>query len=579
MRGACPPPASPRKTAWRAALAVGLACAACADPVGHGVSGTFTRRPAFADAYELAFAFGDCDDDGRLEAVRADGSLVDWDDRWAPTVRRIEGFAETERAKAVVMADVTGDGVADLVSAGDAVWLRRGLGACRFAAPVRLAAVDAGEPMQIFPVDADRDGLTDLLLGVREDPAGPGRLLLARGDGTYEELHVPPAGFHPLTAGPPPFQFYAALLDDADGDGLLDLFSFNDQGQSFFAWGLPGPAPSYQPDLAQSAPFHQSSPMALATLDYDRDGGLDYFVSNAAGTTDLLRCDGRGGWHRTGRGAGLASSPWADWGSYAFDADHDGWSDLLVLRTASADSDAPAPVGFFVNQGDGHFVDVAPDRLDQLSFGARRLVCGDVSSRGAPSCLVGDPTGTALLANDLAPTGHWVGVRLAGTVSSPDAVGARVFEEGEAPAQLAAYGLQSPTYGTHDPRLVFGLGARTSARLRVVWPSGLEQRFDALEADRYHDLVEPEVLNVSPRVAAADGRSKVQVMVNVVAAGTPNVTIERTGAGDWSGDAVLIGTTLRRWLVAPRTPGEARVVVSLAGHTLAVRPRLRFVAR
>jgi hypothetical protein len=45
----------------------------------------------------------------------------------------------------------------------------------------------------------------------------------------------------------------------------------------------------------------------------------------------------------------------------------------------------------------------------------------------------------------------------------------------------------------NDRRARFGLGAaRQVDRVVIRWPSGLTQTIGRLDADRYHDLVEPD---------------------------------------------------------------------------------------
>ena len=43
---------------------------------------------------------------------------------------------------------------------------------------------------------------------------------------------------------------------------------------------------------------------------------------------------------------------------------------------------------------------------------------------------------------------------------------------------------QSSFYSSNDSRLHFGLGAERSADIEVRWPSGLQEKFKAVEADQ-----------------------------------------------------------------------------------------------
>jgi hypothetical protein len=88
---------------------------------------------------------------------------------------------------------------------------------------------------------------------------------------------------------------------------------------------------------------------------------------------------------------------------------------------------------------------------------------------------------------------HWLGLKLIGKKSNPDAIGARVrYQAGDLKRHHAKIGGGS-YLSSHDPRLVLGLGKRQKIEwLEVEWPqpSGLVQRFTALPVDRYITITE-----------------------------------------------------------------------------------------
>src|SRR5205823_13599480 len=125
---------------------------------------------------------------------------------------------------------------------------------------------------------------------------------------------------------------------------------------------------------------------------------------------------------------------------------------------------------------------------------ARGLALGDFNNDGAVDVLVAvNNAGPILLRNNAAKGNHWLGVRLVGRKSNPDAVGASItWQAGDLNRHLFKVGGGS-YLASHDPRLVLGIGARSKIdRLEVKWPQpgGAVERFTELPIDRYIRVVE-----------------------------------------------------------------------------------------
>jgi hypothetical protein len=97
------------------------------------------------------------------------------------------------------------------------------------------------------------------------------------------------------------------------------------------------------------------------------------------------------------------------------------------------------------------------------------------------------------LRNNSEPRNHWLGVRLIGTKSNPDAVGASVACQAQ-DLKLTRVRVGGGSYlSDHDPRMVLGIGGRTKIDwLEVKWPqpSGKTERLMDLPLDRYITIVE-----------------------------------------------------------------------------------------
>jgi VCBS repeat protein len=187
------------------------------------------------------------------------------------------------------LADVTGDGVADLVLAGSPSTQSRVLvndGNGHFtglpnAIPAKPWAADA-EGLAVTPVDLNGDGRRDLLLAyTKTRPFYVGRwiqVLINNGNGTFRDetsTRLPQAD----NSGVWP---YAIQLADLNGDRRLDiavsLFSYPAQAPPFYLNRGDG---TFTP-LAGDA-FLSPPPPMFALLDANRDGRMDVFGSTFAG--------------------------------------------------------------------------------------------------------------------------------------------------------------------------------------------------------------------------------------------------------------------------------------------------------
>ena len=132
---------------------------------------------------------------------------------------------------------------------------------------------------------------------------------------------------------------------------------------------------------------------------------------------------------------------------------------------------------------------------------SRAAAFGDYDNDGDIDVLINNNGQAAeLLRNDSGNRNHWLQVRLIGTKSNRDGVGARVkVTAGELVQYEQRKGGMS-YQAAHDPRLHFGLGGRTRVdRIEVRWPSGAMDEITDVNVDRVVVVKE----GTSPPSAAA----------------------------------------------------------------------------
>jgi hypothetical protein len=100
-----------------------------------------------------------------------------------------------------------------------------------------------------------------------------------------------------------------------------------------------------------------------------------------------------------------------------------------------------------------------------------------------------------LLVNLARNDNHWIEIHLIGVASNRDGIGARVTLSGSGPGTPRIWVDEvrsgSSYSSNNDMRLHFGLGHATSvASMEVRWPSGRDEVFPGVAADRIISLRE-----------------------------------------------------------------------------------------
>jgi hypothetical protein len=166
------------------------------------------------------------------------------------------------------------------------------------------------------------------------------------------------------------------------------------------------------------------------------------------------------------------------------DLDADGRQDLVYvtgnvypeIEARLPEYPHKSPMVIFRNLDGRRFEDVSSRSGPgaQVARSSRGAAFGDIDNDGDVDVLVMNMNERpALLRND-ATSGHqWIGVRLVGTRSNRDAIGASVRVTAGGRTQARPVLSQTSYYSHDDLRLHFGLGASATAdRIEVRWPNG-----------------------------------------------------------------------------------------------------------
>lgn len=327
----------------------------------------------------------------------------------------------------------------------------------------------------------------------------------------------------------------AAAAADLRGSGHPDLFIANDYGISelYFNDGKRFHAAGEQTGVG----FAPKSGMNAAFGDIFNRGQYSIYVSNISEDGVLIQGnnlwvpkDGTSGnnlkYENLAREVGVELGGWS-FGAQFGDLNNDGTLDLFLTngyvsldrnrsywydfsKIAGGHSliigdaknwppmDGRSLSGYqhkdvWLNDGTGHFVDVAQSVGVTDTHDGRAVAFADLWNRGVLDVIVANERGPLLVyKNTVAPGNKWIEFSIAGTASNRSAIGAEVtlYWDGEEQKQEVSGG--SGFCSQNDRRIHFGLGKDPKIEKAVIrWPSGKVQTLDKLSPDQIYKIKEP----------------------------------------------------------------------------------------
>jgi tetratricopeptide (TPR) repeat protein len=435
--------------------------------------------------YSQGAAAGDFDDDGfpdlcvaniganRLYRNNGDGTFAD--------VTVETGTGGDRWTTSCLLADLNGDALLDLYAvnylSGPDVYQR----VCRDAAGPRASCLP-----QNFPAAQDQ-------------------LFLNLGDGRFEEI-TESAG---LAA--PDGKGLGIVAADFDGSGKLHLFVANDAVPNFYfvnQTSARGTRPLFSEralaaGLAYDAAGRSQACMGVAADDADDDGLLDLFVTNFTEESNTLYRQFPGNlFVDVTRETGLREPSLAmlGFGTQFIDGELDGRPDLIVANGhiddyRRAGISYQMPPQYFRNLGGGRFEEAPAQSLGPHFAGAflgRGLARLDWNRDGREDVVISHlDAPAALLTNTTEAVGHFLAVRLRGVASDRDAIGATVTVRCGAKRWVKQLTAGDGYQASNQRQLVFGLGENGMVdELEVRWPSGRVEKSAEIPADAEILLIE-----------------------------------------------------------------------------------------
>jgi enediyne biosynthesis protein E4 len=236
--------------------------------------------------------------------------------------------------------------------------------------------------------------------------------------------------------------------------------------------------------------------MGTDAADYDRSGHASVLISNFANQMVSL-------YHNEGNGLFVDEAPQSEvgratlvtlgFGCFFFDYDNDGWQDIFVADGHIEDQiervqkrvSYAEPPHLFRNLGDGKFTEVTAQMGS--AFAARKVAraaaYGDVDNYGFLDILLTTNAGPAYLFHNEGGSNHSLRVKLVGTKSNRDGIGAVVRVTSGSDKQWKMLRSGSSYLAQSELVLTFGLGAQIKAdSVEIQWPSGQVDKLSNINA-------------------------------------------------------------------------------------------------
>lgn len=444
----------------------------------HFLDQTQAAGMDLAAFYSNGCSVGDYDNDGFQDLiVTGYGGSILWKNSGDGTFEEISidaGLRDCFWGSSAGWGDINGDGFLDLYLTQYADWSFQNHPECQLT---------PGRPDVCSPHSFK--GVRDLVF-------------FSRGDGTFYDA-TDEAGLVPEGKG------LGVILADLDNDSDLDAYVCNDTVENFLYLNNGQGKLEEVGFINGAAVDDRATPngsMGVDIMDYNHDGLPDLWVANYEREAfALYRNDGDAQFLHVSNDTGVTSigTLFVGFGTACADFDLDGDEDIVVANGHVAYFSTNSPFRqkpLYLENRQARFAQLEYDETSYFgqAHTGRGLALADFNDDGNLDISISnfsDPP--AILKNTTKTKGQWVAVRLIGTRSNRDAIGARLVLHTSAGDQVRQVKGGGSYLSSSDLRMHWGIAdGVTVDGLSIYWPSGVRQKWNALQQNTTHLILESD---------------------------------------------------------------------------------------
>ncbi len=441
--------------------------------------------------YIGGIAIADFDDDGFQDIYVTTGEgypnllyLNDQDGTFAERASTSR-IADMSEGWGAVAGDLDNDGDPDIYLTNyfseNQLFLNDGGG--RFVTAVESGASDPGPSTSAALADYNNDGHLDIYVLNRSQAEVDyaNALLLSNGDGSFADVTAWSGTGNRGTS-------LAVSSFDYDADGYQDIYIANEfELDALYNNSRDGTFANRAKELG----LPHGAGMGVDFSDYDNDGDLDVYVSNLQ--RDFLLQNNGDGTFTDREDVGILNDTMA-WGVNFFDHDNDGDEDLYVVNGGMIWPEQYSEDNvFYLNNDDGTFTEVARQMGIADGGDGRASACVDFNNDGyADIFMINVLRDRVRLYRNNNSGNNWLTVRLVGTSSNRNGIGATVTIEAGNSTQIREVSAGASYASMHSIDQQFGLSRSSLVdRATVRWPSGTVQELTNVGVNQTLVIVEP----------------------------------------------------------------------------------------
>ncbi len=327
--------------------------------------------------------------------------------------------------------------------------------------------------------DYDRDGWLDLYFGNHKDvrPDKYNKLFRSNRDGTFTDVST-----YSRTADLNKVPYCSAFLD-FNNDMWPDIYTANDKLTYNTLLMNQGNGRFYDASELSNSGLRMNA-MCVNVGDYNNDGWQDIYITNTPIGNRLIKNTGLAKFgdvvefEEVAEEAGVAYYGHG-WASNFLDADNDGDLDLYVNGSAKIKSAGNRSSLFYENMGDGQF-SIPEVGMSGDSARSYANAIGDINNDGFPDIAVQNnpPDYHFLWKNKKTNPNNWLKIKLVGTQSNREAIGAKIEAYAGELYQMRYLHCGIGFLGQNSKKEMLGLADHTVIdSLIITWPSGVKDKF------------------------------------------------------------------------------------------------------